>query len=176
MYYLLLSAMNIFMKQKGFTLIELLIVIAIIGILASVVLGSLNTARTKATDAAIKANLTNLRGQANLWYDDNAQAYASAGNEYASSTCPTSASSGNIFSDTKIFSGVNEAYTKAGGAAFSKCVASEDTWAVAVQLKSSDGAGSEPDSWCVDSVGASRSYDYGAGGISNAIDANDACL
>ena len=55
---------------RGFTLIELLVVIAIIGILASVVLASLNTARAKGVDAAVRSDLNNMRAQAAIVYDN----------------------------------------------------------------------------------------------------------
>ena len=70
----ILEFINYYPMQKtsrGFTLIELLVVIAIIGILSSVVLASLNTARSKARDARRVADLKQLQLALELYYDAN---------------------------------------------------------------------------------------------------------
>lgn len=58
-------------NQKGFTLIELLVVISIIGLLASVVLVSLNGARVKARDVKRIADLKQMQTALALYYDTN---------------------------------------------------------------------------------------------------------
>ena len=47
-------------KSKGFTLIELLVVIAIIGILSTIAMTSLTSAKKKANDAAFKSAVTGM--------------------------------------------------------------------------------------------------------------------
>ncbi len=58
-------------SKGGFTLIELLVVIAIIGVLASIVLASLNTARTKSRDARRVADIKQIQLALELYFDAN---------------------------------------------------------------------------------------------------------
>jgi type IV pilus assembly protein PilA len=150
-------------RQKGFTLIELLVVIAIIGLLAAIVLASLNTARAKGADAAVKANLANTRAQAEILYD-TVGCYAFSGTGctaavpavYTLGACPTAAqqaagaAGSSIFHDATIW-GQIEAARKAG-AGFSSCSASVGgtAWAAAALQKTTGKA------WCVDSTGISK--------------------
>ncbi len=64
-------------RNKGFTLIELLVVIAIIGILSSVVLASLNSARTKSRDARRIGDMKQLQLALEMYYDTEGS-YASS--------------------------------------------------------------------------------------------------
>lgn len=132
-------SVNIILKNvkmiKGFTLIELLVVIAIIGILSSVVLASLNTARGKGANAAIKQNMNSLRAQAEVYYDSSPTGYT------------------GVCTDSQIVKIRNAANTASGGTTY--CASSNIAWVVSSPLKVADGVNNF---WCVDGAGVGRGH------------------
>ncbi len=128
------------MKQthtRGFTLIELLVVIAIIGILASVVLASLNTARDKGSDAAVKSNLNGMRAQAELFYDTGATYTGVCANT-------------NMVNALSAASDAVQGTPTVGGLGDTECNAASGAWAAWANLKSTDAY------YCVDSTGNAK--------------------
>jgi prepilin-type N-terminal cleavage/methylation domain-containing protein len=129
---------------QGFTLIELLVVIAIIGILSSIVIASLNSARTKGSVAAAKGQLAQLRTQAENYYDNNG-GYASSSVTTAQTTCNAA---NTMFADATITTQITQIGTNVLA---TNCGMSADRqkFHVAVQLKDST-------FWCVDNQGGNK--------------------
>ncbi len=136
---------KIMSKTKGFTLIELLVVIAIIGILAAIVLVALGTAQDRARDASIKAELGQMRAQAQLFYEDNDSSFGNV--------CDADHADGGL---AELIESVG---LSAGGNA--ECDDSDDQWAAWGELRSP----SDDRAWCVDYTGASKEIDTPAGAI-----------
>ncbi len=127
--------MDISTKKSGFTLIELLIVIAIIGILASVVLVSLTGAREKAQIATYKAQVHSFQAAAILACDSDADGtladgevpFPASNNKITAAANVTYTSSSCGVDGTGEFDIAMESIDLGAGAAATACEADDST-------------------------------------------------
>ncbi len=122
-------------KEKGFTIIELIVVIAVIGLLTTVVLAFLSSAKAKSADSSVKASMVQIRTQAELYYNAN---------QNFTNMC-TSGAPG-------IATILSQATSTGGGPTGSitnYCVGSASNWSVYSRLKTGG-------YWCVGSSGVAK--------------------
>ena len=134
--------------NTGFTLIELLVVIAIIGILSSVVLSSLGVARTKGSDAVVKAGMNQIRNQAAIYYDSHNNTYGPGITDCYDPNGIFSVAS-NIIDNIKLQASSTSPTPKCS------TNAEGSSWAISADLR---GGGK----WCVDSSGSVGAVDVDA--------------
>jgi len=94
------------MKNRGFTLIELLVVISIISLLSTVVMASLNSARSKAQEATIKQDLLSIKTQAELSYSKIGN-YSAVSTEIAPILTHINANGGTAVFYTLVYNSIN---------------------------------------------------------------------
>ncbi len=115
-------------KKRGFTLIELLIVIAIIGILATILLANLGDSRDEAIDASVRTTMSGLRSEAELYYNQNNFRYGGL--------CADPDFSSRLLTTARLVADTNTG----------TCADGPNEWAASVPLRGGS-------SFCVDSTG-----------------------
>lgn len=136
-------------EGRGFTLIELLVVVAIVSLLTAIIIASLTSAKNKALDKAIVANMLTIRNQAQLYYEGaGAGVYAPVQALPLSNNCAIGLYTG----DTVILDAVARLVLDRG-VDYVACFSTPTTYALVTKLKSSN------DYFCLDSVNTGKVID-----------------
>lgn len=163
--------------NKGFTLIELLIVIAIIGILASVVVVSLGDQVGKTSIAKLEAELAQISSIAGPNFFENGNSYERLCSEVGkTSTGGGTATTTNPFTKTptlfRIIKSVNDNadYT-------ANCSANISAWAFTANITTRPAANatSPGKDYCIDSVSGLRKKEATSTSSAYTINNNKAC-
>ena len=153
-------------KTQGFTLIELLVVIAIIGILSSIVIASLNSARTKGAVSAAKGGAAQIRTQAEVVFDASipnggggvsygtstaCTAVTTAAGVVTVTTAPTGITwaSGCMFNETTIQGQMKQMAANTSSSTYATLSPTGDKWAVSSVLKNGS-------FYCIDNSGNTK--------------------
>jgi prepilin-type N-terminal cleavage/methylation domain-containing protein len=151
---------SIMKRNKGFTLIELLVVIAIIGIISTAIFAFLNDAKTRSSDASVKATLNQARTQADLFFSNDG-IYTGVCSVASDSLTPKGINF-MIYSAGKSGGYLNPVTVNGSGSSPVRCNEAATGWAAEVPLKNTTGY------YCVDytrkgivtSVSIGDSYAY----------------
>jgi|SRR3989344_1550170 len=145
-------------RRAGFTLIEILVVIAIIGVLASIIIVSLTTTTKKANNAKVKAQLEQVRNAAQIYYTSNLHFSPEGANP---NSCDDS-DDPTMFDDTAsnmdflVKSSNYPSNTSITCRSNADNNSDADEYAVSATLVGGDGgAPANADNWCIDSTGFS---------------------
>lgn len=153
--------------KKGFTLIELLVVISVIGVLATIILSSLGSARSRAEDAKIKLLMNQIRNQAEL-FSLKYESYQGTGIANQDDDINQCAGTDSALDGTLFDPDISDSAASIMRSIFFDltsdinfrvyCGLDRNRWAFAVPLNNP-----EPGTtgWCVDSTGVAKSINRG---------------
>lgn len=155
--------------KKGFTLVELLVVVAVIGVLSTIVLVALGAAREKAKDTKIKALMSQMRIQGELFNIEHGSYRGTDSNGWANddiAQCTNGLGNpGGIFdinTDLNITSLIREVHDISSSVNVRVfCRVSNDTqydsWAFSAPLYDPEDGTT---GWCIDSSGSSKAVNF----------------